>query len=64
MPAKKAEVEPWAEVHVALIGPMYNKINKTTGKGLPIELTLTVTTFINHAIGWFEIAQVPDHENL
>ena len=62
MLAKKAEVEPWAEVYADVIDPYTIHINKATGIGLPIDLTLTSMTFIYPVTGWLEIAQVPDHD--
>ena len=59
LPAKRAEVEPWAQVDIDLIGPYTIKTNKKDSKGLPIELVLVAMTFIDPATGWFEIAEVP-----
>ena len=57
--SKIAEVEPWAQVDIDLIGPYTIKTNEVDSKGLPRELTLVATTFIDPATGWFEITKVP-----
>ena len=59
LPVKTAEVTPWAEVHVDLIGPYTVKTQRLDTKGVPITLTLTAMTFIDPSTGWFEIAEVP-----
>ena len=41
LPVKTAEVTPWAEVHVDLIGPYTVKTQRLDTKGVPITLTLT-----------------------
>ena len=57
MSVKVAEVTPWAEVHVDLIG--HYMVKKLDAKGIPIMLTLTAMTFIDPSTGWFEIVEVP-----
>ena len=59
LPVKTAEVTPWAEVHVDLIGPYTVKTQRLDTKGVPITLTLTAMTFIDPSTGWFEITEVP-----
>ncbi len=53
LPSKEAEVIPWKQVCIDLIGPY------TIGKG-KFETTLQCLTMIDPATGWFEIVQVPD----
>ena len=51
MPVNVAEVTPWAEVHVDLIGPYTINTQKLDAKGVPITLSLTEMTFIDPSKG-------------
>jgi len=53
LPEKEAEITPWKQVCIDLIGPY------TIGKG-DKTITLHCLTMIDPATGWFEIVQVPN----
>ena len=56
LPAKKAEMEPWAHVNVDLIGPHTIKCPTKTHK-------LQAMTMIDPATSWFEIAPILEEPN-
>jgi hypothetical protein len=53
LPPKEAEVEPWQEVHVDLVGPW--KVKTPTG-----VKKLQAFTAIDPATGWFEVVDIKD----
>ena len=53
LPAKQAEISPWEQLCVDMIGPYTIK-----RRGKP-DLVLWCVTMIDPATGWFEIQQVP-----
>jgi transposase InsO family protein len=53
LPPKEAEVEPWQEVHVDLVGPWTVKTPTGVKK-------LQAFTAIDPATGWFEVVDIKD----
>ena len=54
LPAKSAEVVPWDQLCVDLVGPLTVTIDRKKER----SQTLKAMTFIDPATGWFEIAEI------
>ena len=54
LPAKSAEVVPWDQLCVDLVGPLTVTIDRKKDR----SHTLKAMTFIDPATGWFEIAEI------
>ena len=59
-----AELKLWDTVHVDLIGPYIKYIRQQHLDGAIINnnVSLSCTTMIDHATGWFEIFEVPTYD--
>ena len=60
-PKNISELKPWNSVHVDLIGPYIKSIRQQQPGSTVIQknASITCTTMIDPATGWFDIVQVP-----
>ena len=63
LPPKQAEEIPWEHLCVDCIGPYtFHKYTEGVSKKHHEKLVMRCVTMIDPAIGWFEIAEVPNYK--